>query len=93
MKIAVAPTVIALDVLMFHRIPKPRIVASVLVVCVGIAVATVTDTQVGGAARGGRSKGGVRGHCSGDGDRHTGGWSSKGGAQQGRCAWALQWRQ
>lgn len=54
MKIAVAPTVIALDVLMFRRIPKPRIVASVLVVCVGIAVATVTDTQVGGAARVGR---------------------------------------
>ncbi len=50
MKIAVAPTVIALDVLLFRRFPKPKIVASVFVVCMGIAVATVTDAQVGPAS-------------------------------------------
>ena len=46
MKIAVAPTVIALDLIMFHKLPQPKIVASVLVVCLGIAVATVTDHQM-----------------------------------------------
>ena len=43
---SVAPTVIALDVILFRRVPHYKIVASVLVVCMGIAVATVTDTQV-----------------------------------------------
>ncbi|KAF5835056.1 hypothetical protein DUNSADRAFT_8000 [Dunaliella salina] len=46
MKIAVAPTVIALELLMFRKLPSPRIIASVLVVCVGIAVATVSDAQI-----------------------------------------------
>ncbi|KAG2438048.1 hypothetical protein HXX76_005660 [Chlamydomonas incerta] len=46
MKIAVAPTVIALELLMFRRVPPARIVASVMVVCLGIGVATVTDTQM-----------------------------------------------
>ncbi len=46
MKIAVAPTVIALEVLMFRRLPPVRIIASVLVVCAGIGVATVTDSQM-----------------------------------------------
>ncbi|GLC35896.1 hypothetical protein PLESTF_001237400 [Pleodorina starrii] len=46
MKIAVAPTVIALELLMFRRVPPLRIVASVMVVCVGIGVATVTDSQM-----------------------------------------------
>jgi hypothetical protein len=46
MKIAVAPTVIALELLMFRRVPPMRIVMSVMVVCAGIGVATVTDTQV-----------------------------------------------
>uniref|UniRef100_A0A7R9VK55 Sugar phosphate transporter domain-containing protein n=1 Tax=Chlamydomonas euryale TaxID=1486919 RepID=A0A7R9VK55_9CHLO len=46
MKIAVAPTVIAIDVVLFGRLPKPRIVMSVCVVCVGIFVATVTDSQM-----------------------------------------------
>ena len=42
----VAPTVIALDVILFRKIPQPKIIASVFVVCMGIAVATVTDTQM-----------------------------------------------
>lgn len=46
MKIAVAPTVIFLELLMFRRLPRPRVVASVLVVCMGIAVSTVSDAQV-----------------------------------------------
>ncbi|KAG2489067.1 hypothetical protein HYH03_012503 [Edaphochlamys debaryana] len=46
MKIAVAPTVIGLELLMFRRVPPVRIVASVAVVCVGIGVATVTDSRV-----------------------------------------------
>ncbi|KAG1659537.1 hypothetical protein FOA52_016160 [Chlamydomonas sp. UWO 241] len=46
MKIAVAPTVIVLDVVMFHRIPSPKVVASVGVVCIGIFVSTVTDAQM-----------------------------------------------
>ncbi|GFR52735.1 hypothetical protein Agub_g15287, partial [Astrephomene gubernaculifera] len=46
MKIAVAPTVIALELLLFRRIPPARIVASVLVVCGGIGVATAADSQV-----------------------------------------------
>ena len=46
MKIAVAPTVMALDIILFRRLPKPKIMASVFVVCFGIAVATVTDSQV-----------------------------------------------
>eukprot|EP00798_Chlamydomonas_sp_ICE-L_P016182 gene16182-22343_t len=46
MKIAVAPTVIVVDLLFFGKLPKPKIIMSVLVVCIGIAVATVTDTQM-----------------------------------------------
>ncbi|GLI68535.1 hypothetical protein VaNZ11_012975 [Volvox africanus] len=46
MKIAVAPTVIGLELVMFGRVPPLRIVASVMVVCVGIGVATVTDAQM-----------------------------------------------
>jgi len=46
MKIAVAPTVIALELLMFRKLPSPRIIASVLVVCIGIAVATISDAQI-----------------------------------------------
>lgn len=42
----VAPTVIALDVILFRKIPQPKIIASVAVVCMGIAVATITDTQM-----------------------------------------------
>lgn len=46
MKIAVAPTVIAMELVMFGRLPGPRVIASVLVVCMGIAVATVSDSQM-----------------------------------------------
>jgi solute carrier family 35 protein E3 len=46
MKIAVAPTVMALDIIMYRRLPKPLVIASVLLVCFGIAIATVTDHQM-----------------------------------------------
>lgn len=46
MKIAVAPTVIGLELLMFRRLPGPKIILSVCLVCLGIAVATVTDSQM-----------------------------------------------
>jgi solute carrier family 35 protein E3 len=45
-KIAVAPTVVLLELLMFKRLPPPRIIASVLVVCSGVFLATTNDTQV-----------------------------------------------
>jgi hypothetical protein len=38
--------VIALEFVMFRRMPGTRVVASVMVVCFGIAIATVNDTQV-----------------------------------------------
>ncbi len=47
MKIAVAPTVIALELIMFRTLPNSKIMTSVGVVCMGIAVATVNDSQVG----------------------------------------------
>jgi solute carrier family 35 protein E3 len=46
MKIAVAPTVIMIEAILFGKIPPVTIVASVLVVCLGIAIATVTDSQL-----------------------------------------------
>ena len=58
MKIAVAPTVIALELVMFRRVPPARIVASVMVVCMGIGVATVTDTQVREEGKGEEGGGG-----------------------------------
>ena len=46
MKIAVAPTVIVLEFFMFARVPKAKVIAAVCVVCAGIGVATVTDSQM-----------------------------------------------
>ena len=46
MKIAVAPTVMALDIILYRRLPKPLVIASVLLVCFGIAIATVSDHQM-----------------------------------------------
>lgn len=46
MKIAVAPTVLVLDLILFRKIPPPKVVASVAVVCLGIGLATVNDTQM-----------------------------------------------
>lgn len=46
-KIAVAPAVLLLEfVLLGHRVTV-RVVASVAVVCIGVGICTVTDTQVG----------------------------------------------
>lgn len=46
LQIAVAPTVIVLDLLLFHIIPPVRVVLAVLVVCAGIGIATVTDDKI-----------------------------------------------
>eukprot|EP00877_Chromochloris_zofingiensis_P014008 jgi/Chrzof1/8861/Cz03g27040.t1 len=46
MKIAVAPTVLVIEAIYFHKIPQQRVVASVLLVCIGVAVATVTDSKI-----------------------------------------------
>ena len=35
-----------MELLMFRKLPSPRIIASVMVVCVGIAVATISDSEV-----------------------------------------------
>eukprot|EP00873_Tetraselmis_striata_P004911 jgi/Tetstr1/425175/TSEL_015636.t1 len=58
-KIAVAPAILALELLMHRRVPPVRVVAAVGVVCVGIGFATVSELEgssglqgalVGGAA-------------------------------------------
>lgn len=46
MKIAVAPTVMGLELLLYHKVPPPKVVASVMVVCLGVALATVTDSKI-----------------------------------------------
>jgi solute carrier family 35 protein E3 len=46
MKVAVAPTVLLLEIVMFHKIPSFMVVCSVVVVCAGITVATITDPVV-----------------------------------------------
>jgi solute carrier family 35 protein E3 len=46
MKIAVAPTVLVMELLFFRKVPRPRVVASVVLVCLGIGVATVTDSKL-----------------------------------------------
>lgn len=46
MKIAVAPTVLLLELLLFRKIPSPRVVAAVALVCAGIAFATLTDSKI-----------------------------------------------
>lgn len=46
MKIAVAPTVMVLELLFFKVIPPGKIIASVVLVCLGIAIATVTDSKL-----------------------------------------------
>jgi solute carrier family 35, member E3 len=52
MKIAVAPTVLVMESLAFRRRPERRVALSVGVVCLGIAIATLTDKQVTANARG-----------------------------------------
>lgn len=43
---AVAPAVLAIDYLYYGRKASPRVTASVLVVCLGVGLATVTDPQI-----------------------------------------------
>jgi solute carrier family 35 protein E3 len=44
MKIAIAPTVVVMEFFMFSKLPSRLMILSVLVVCAGITVATVSDT-------------------------------------------------
>ena len=37
---------LALELIMFGRVPKPKIVMAVMVVCLGIGLATVSDTRI-----------------------------------------------
>jgi solute carrier family 35, member E3 len=46
MKIAVAPTVLVIEACFYQKYPSFKVVAAVCVVCLGIAAATVTDTQM-----------------------------------------------
>ena len=46
MKIAIAPTVVFLELLLFRKLPSRLILMSVALVCLGVALATVTDTVV-----------------------------------------------
>eukprot|EP00199_Chlamydomonas_sp_CCMP681_P002716 CAMPEP_0119104708 /NCGR_PEP_ID=MMETSP1180-20130426/2856_1 /TAXON_ID=3052 ORGANISM="Chlamydomonas cf sp, Strain CCMP681" /NCGR_SAMPLE_ID=MMETSP1180 /ASSEMBLY_ACC=CAM_ASM_000741 /LENGTH=337 /DNA_ID=CAMNT_0007089539 /DNA_START=75 /DNA_END=1088 /DNA_ORIENTATION=- len=43
MKIAIAPTVVVMEFLMFNKLPSRLMLCAVLVVCAGITVATVSD--------------------------------------------------
>jgi len=52
MKIAVAPTVMGLELLMFRRVPPRSVVAAVGVVCLGVGMATVADAGLGATAAG-----------------------------------------
>ena len=52
MKIAVAPTVMFLELAAYRKVPSPRVVASVMLVCVGVGAATVTDSQMARNAKG-----------------------------------------
>lgn len=45
-KIAVAPAVLAIDFLVYGRKASRRVTASVLVVCLGVGMATITDPQL-----------------------------------------------
>lgn len=46
-KISITPGVLVLEAFLFRRYPTTKELLSVLVVCLGVALATVTDTQVG----------------------------------------------
>lgn len=51
-KIAVAPAVLGIEAAFFGKRASRKIIAAVLVVCLGVGLATVTDTQVGANAIG-----------------------------------------
>lgn len=46
MKIAITPAVIVLEFLMFSKVPSTMVLCSILVVCAGVTISTVTDTVV-----------------------------------------------
>ena len=45
-KISITPGVLVLEAVLFKRYPTTKELLSVVVVCLGVALATVTDTQV-----------------------------------------------
>ncbi len=45
-QIAVAPAVLAIDYLYYGKKSTPKVTASVLVVCLGVGLATITDPQL-----------------------------------------------
>ncbi|GMH42075.1 hypothetical protein BSKO_09994 [Bryopsis sp. KO-2023] len=51
-KIAVAPAVLGIEASFFGKRASRRVTLSVVVVCLGVGLATVTDTQVGASAMG-----------------------------------------
>lgn len=57
---AVAPAVLAIDYLYYGKKASPRVTASVLVVCLGVGMATITDPQISsnlaGLGAGGRAR-------------------------------------
>ncbi|KAK9813049.1 hypothetical protein WJX72_008061 [[Myrmecia] bisecta] len=46
-KISITPVVLIIEILLFRKYPTRSELAAVLVVCLGVAMATVTDTQLG----------------------------------------------
>ncbi|KIZ07727.1 Solute carrier family 35 member E3 [Monoraphidium neglectum] len=52
MKIAVAPTVMALELAVYGKLPTPRVVLAVMLVCLGVAAATITDTEMASNLKG-----------------------------------------
>lgn len=45
-KIAVAPAVLAIDAIVYHKRSSGKVTASVAVVCLGVGLATITDPQI-----------------------------------------------
>ena len=52
-KIAVAPAVLGIEYVLFRKTASLRVMASIALVCLGVAAATVTDEQVGTSGVGG----------------------------------------
>jgi len=52
-KIAVAPAVLGIEYVLFRKTASLRVMASIALVCMGVAAATVTDERVGTSGLGG----------------------------------------
>ncbi|KAK9830364.1 hypothetical protein WJX72_011308 [[Myrmecia] bisecta] len=51
-KIAVAPAVLVAEAVFFGKQASRRVVAAIVLVCLGVGLATITDTQIGSSAAG-----------------------------------------